>query len=231
LHELRTACLDVLKHMRQVWDDGGDVVLVGSGRSRETFTSGAVGTFAGFGVPLTTTMPGRSKAPTTTQGMMPLSLTVGAWLMQQVGTWDAEQTRATTQTGTVRGESVPGEWSPAEAVALGRDLAASADRVAIVAMGDGSSALSVSAPGYVVAGAREWQDSVQQALTKVDTATLAAVDPAVAARFGAAGRVPWQVLAGAVGSGEGWQGELAASDERYGVGYLAVRWFHRGSAP
>jgi hypothetical protein len=226
LHDLRAGCFDVLRHVRQVWSDGADMVLVGSGPRRDTFTPGAVGTFAGFGVPVTTTLPGPKDLRVGRNEHLPLSLSVGAWLMQQIGTWDRDPEVA----GSVWAESVAHDWPSAHAVALGRELAASADRVALVAMGDGSSALSESAPGYVVPGAREWQNGVQKALTHVDTSQLVALDPVDAVRFGAAGRVPWQVLAGAVGGSDGWQAESATADERYGVGYLAVRWFRAGGA-
>jgi hypothetical protein len=137
--------------------------------------------------------------------------------MNQVAQWDDAG-------GAVRAESVPVDIAPGEALAVGREIAASADRVALFVMGDGSSALSLNAPGYLVPGAREWQDRVTAAMASADVDALAAISPDDAARMGAMGRAAWQVLAGAADANEGWHAELLAQDDRYGVAYLVALW-------
>jgi hypothetical protein len=133
--------------------------------------------------------------------------------------------------GAVRAESVPVDIAPSDAMHVGRGIAASAERVAMVVMGDGSSALSLKAPGYLVPGAQDWQDAVTAAIATADRDALAAISPDDAARFGATGRAAWQVLAGATSASSGWQADLLAQDDRYGVAYLVAQWSRHGESP
>lgn len=215
LDDLRATCLEAMGHINRARQDGCDVVVVGAGPARETFAAGARGTFAGFGVPLDVTLPGPGEAPAAARSMPP-SLCVAAWLMQQVGGWDGRG-------GSVRAEAVPFGLSASGGAALGRDLAAATPRLALVVMGDGSNALSVRAPGYLVPGAEEWQSVATAALADADVATLASLDAEDGHRFGAAGRAAWQVLAAAAGAVP-TRGKLLATDRRYGVEYVVVQW-------
>ena len=222
LQEVRAACADAMKTVLHAWQDGCDVVLVGAGARRATFHPGAIGTFAGFGVPVTTTLPGPGESVAASDSArLPLSLTVGAWLMNQVAPWDDAG-------GAVRAESIPVDMAPSDAVDVGRQIAASAERVALVVMGDGSSALSLNAPGYLVPGAREWQDHVTTALASADVDALTAISAEDATQMGAKGRAAWQVLAGAADASEVWHAELLAQDDRYGVAYLVALWTRKG---
>jgi hypothetical protein len=219
LDDLRATCLEAMGHINRARQDGCDVVVVGGGPARETFAVGARGTFAGFGVPLDVTLPGAGEA----RGAgpwMPSPLCVAAWLMQRVGGWDRRG-------GSVRAEAVPFELSESGAAALGRDLATSTPRLALVVMGDGSNALSVRAPGYLVPGAEEWQSVATSAIADADAATLASLVAEDGRRFGAAGRAVWQVLAGAAGTLP-MQGKLLATDRRYGVEYVVAQWSAAG---
>ena len=65
-----------------------------------------------------------------------------------------------------------------------------------------------------------------EALAKADVGALARLDPGPAAELAAAGRAPWQVLAGAAGDGE-FTGALLADEAPYGVGYLVASWLRR----
>ena len=214
LDQVREACRDALSHVDQARRDGCDIVVVGGGPERCTFAPGATGSFAGFGVPVEVTLPGVPKQPTTAR--LPVSLSVASWLMRQVGPWDSAG-------GTLRAESVPFDLPRADAIALGAAWASSTDRLALVVMGDGSSALSAKAPGYLVPGAEEWQSVVTSALAGGDVATIAQLRQDDSARFGAAGRSAWQVLAGAAAEAT-VRGNLLASDTRYGVAYVVARW-------
>ena len=214
LATVRTACLDALK---PVLAANCDVVVVGvADRAhdvRETFAPGAAGSMAGFGVQITAHVPGVGGKDQADR-RLPLSLTVGAWLMSRFDEW-----------GRVRSTSLPSELATSGAWELGREIGASADRVAIVAMADGSSTLSLKAPGYLADGAEEWQATVTDAIASVDHEALAAVTAEDASRFGATGRAVWQVLAGAASaSGGQWRGEVLAADAPYGVGYVVASW-------
>jgi hypothetical protein len=58
-------------------------------------------------------------------------------------------------------------------------------------------------------------------LGRADSAVLATLDPDLAAELQAAGRAPWQVLAGVLET-SGLTGELAYHAAPYGVGYFVA---------
>lgn len=211
LESVRAACAAAIDQVRSAEPDL--VVVVGGGSELATFGPGSVGSLAGFGVPVRATLPG---AVPDADATLPLSLTVGAWLMAQHEGWPP-----------LRAESVPQTVTAGEAAAFGRQLAADADRVAIIAMGDGSAALTVKAPGYLVDGAQLWQKEIAQALADVDLDVIAAIDAAESSAFVVAGRPAWQVLAGAARdrtrSGR-WRGDLLADESPYGVAYPVATW-------
>ncbi|MGP4027718.1 hypothetical protein [Actinomadura sp. 3N407] len=147
---------------------------------------------------------------------LPLSLTIGRWLLER---HDADL--------GARYESVAFDASPEECVSLGRRLAESADRVALLVMGDGSACRSEKAPGYLDGRARPYDEVVARALGDADAAALAALDPGLSQELRAAGRAAWQVLAGAVGEG-GFTAALLADEAPYGVGYFVAAWSQTG---
>lgn len=118
---------------------------------------------------------------------------------------------------------------PGECERIGRTLAARSERVALLIMGDGSARRGVKAPGYLDERAVPFDDEIARALAGADTKALAAIDPTAASALMAAGRAPWQVLAGAVdGSGSPWRGELLSYRAPYGVGYFTAVWTPQG---
>lgn len=215
------------------------VVVVGGGPARASFGAGARGSLAGFGVPVEVVVPGDAPtacaptagAPTAKaevgEVVLPLSVAIGCWLLRDVRPGPARPGCPVVV------EVVAAETSAQEAAELGGELAASADRVGLLVMGDGSAALSLKAPGYLVEGATEWQRGVDQALGSADIEAVAALTADDARRFSAAGRAAWQVLAGAArGGGEpaserqgtSWIGTLLAAEAPYGVGYTVATW-------
>jgi hypothetical protein len=161
---------------------------------------------------------------------LPLALGVGTLLLDAVG---------------YRGPRVLhgiAEDEPAAAcLAIGRRIAASAPRVALLAVGDGTARRSESAPGYLDERAAPFDAAVERAVRDGDLPAIAALDPALAADLLAAGRPAWQALAGALSaghppaprraSGEQSAGFLAAdrpkteilySDAPLGVAYLVA---------
>lgn len=141
----------------------------------------------------------------------PLSLLIGAWLLGEAGVsaWS--------------GLTVAGDAAPADCLALGRELAADPRRIGLLVMGDGSARQSEHAPAHLHPRAVAFDDVVASALATADTAVLAALDPFIAAEVQAAGRAPWQVLAGAT-EGRGWNAHLDYSAAPYGVAYFVARW-------
>jgi hypothetical protein len=112
---------------------------------------------------------------------------------------------------------------PADCEEIGADLAAAADRVALLVMGDGAARHDVKAPGYVDPRAAEFDQSVHEAFAAGDPAALAALDPRLADELMAVGRAPWQVLAGAARDAEPVDCHASVTVP-YGVGYHVVTW-------
>jgi hypothetical protein len=203
LDQLRVACdaavLDLLAAEPTL------VVVVGGAPVVGPFGDGAWGSLAGFGVRVPVgSGPGE---PT-----LPLSLTLGRWLVSRAD-------------GEVRPLlfGVEPDAGADRCLALGEVLSGRADRVALLVMGDGSARRSVKGPGGLDPAAEPFDAAVADALAAGDPDALAALDPAHAADLLAAGRAPWQVLAGAA-RGAGWQGTVTWTGSPYGVTYLVATW-------
>ncbi|GHG56960.1 hypothetical protein GCM10018980_43230 [Streptomyces capoamus] len=112
---------------------------------------------------------------------------------------------------------------PDQCARTGRELAGRAGRVALLAVGDGSACRTLKAPGYLDERAAPFDAEVARALGAADAAGLEALDPGLARELQAAGRAPWQILAGAA-EGADLTGSLLYEDAPYGVGYLVATW-------
>jgi hypothetical protein len=149
---------------------------------------------------------------------LPLALGIGARLLDQAG-----------YTGPRTFHGI-GEDEPAAAcLAMGRELASSAPRVALLAVGDGSARRSAAAPGYLDERAAPFDETVERAVRDGDLPALAALDPALATDLLAAGRPAWQTLAGALSAPHApeaaaarLQTEVLYSDAPLGVAYLVA---------
>ncbi|WP_165985056.1 class III extradiol dioxygenase subunit B-like domain-containing protein [Streptomyces sp. YIM 98790] len=178
--------------------------------------AGTRGGFHGYGLPLEVTLGTPDPARPDDGGRLPLSLTVGAWLLAEAG-WTA---------APVTGLAVGPAMEPDRCADEGRLLAAAAERVALLVMGDGSVCRDRKAPGYLDERAIPFDDAVARALAGADTAALAGLDPALAAELGAAGRPAWQVLSGAAGSSR-MDARLLWHGAPYGVAYFTALWTAR----
>jgi hypothetical protein len=203
LDGLRTACDGAVDALAAAGPDL--VVVVGAAGAVGPFPEGAWGSLAPYGVRIPV---GDGAGPPT----LALSLTIGRWLLDR---------------GSVALPSVlfgvEAETATDRCLALGETLAGRADRVALLVMGDGSARRSLKGPGYLDPDAEPFDTEVETALAGADVAALAALDPARATRLLAAGRAPWQVLAGAAAGG-GWTGAVTWSGAPYGVTYLVATW-------
>jgi hypothetical protein len=146
---------------------------------------------------------------------LPLSLGIGARLLDEAGYAGPRSYRGI------------GMSAPAEAcLRLGRQVAASARRVALLAVGDGSARRSVSAPGYLDERAAPFDESVERAVRDGEWAALAALDKELAADLMADGRAAWQVLAGALtaegATPDGLRGDVLYAGAPLGVAYLVA---------
>jgi hypothetical protein len=210
LDALRAACADAVGVLAASRPDL--LVAVGPARGpRSTaYEPGAPGSFREFGVPVDVAL-GTGPAGAERPGAVPPSLAVAAWLLRE---WT---------TAPVRGLGVPEDLPPEECAEAGRTAAASAERVALLVMGDGTACRTLKAPGYLDERAGPFDAAVSAALAAADTDALGALDPALARDLKAAGRAPWQVLAGAGGKA-GLAGTLLHESAPYGVAYFVAAW-------
>ncbi len=210
---MRAACVVAVRRLQAARPDL--LILVGDADETGPRRGGERGSFAGFGVPLEVTL-GAGSAEGEPAGRLPLSLSVGTWLLQAAGT-----------VGVQGGFGVTASMSSTEAAATGVALAAQAERVALLVMGDGSARRSAKAPGALDDRAEDFDRVVATALAGADCAALLDLNEPLAAELMVAGRASWQVLAGA-GSGGPWRAEVTYDDAPYGVGYFVATWQREG---
>ncbi|WP_137992901.1 class III extradiol dioxygenase subunit B-like domain-containing protein [Streptomyces vilmorinianum] len=205
----RTACSDALALLAASRPDRLYVVGPAAEGARGPFPAGSAGSFAGFGVDLSVRL-GDGPAG---ERPLPASLAVAAWLLEHTDWADAP----------VEALGVGESLEPAGCVATGRGLAAAAERVALLVMGDGSACRTLKAPGYLDERAAAFDAEAARALGTADLDGLLALDEKLAYELKAAGRAPWQVLAGAA-QGADLEGRLLYEDAPYGVGYFVAAW-------
>ncbi|MFG2141765.1 class III extradiol dioxygenase subunit B-like domain-containing protein [Streptomyces sp. NPDC048650] len=210
LDALRAACLDAVGVLAAARPDRLVVLGPAEQAGRGPHPQGAIGSFRGFGVDLEVPLGAAEGAG---ERELPPSLSVGAWLLARAD-WDD---------APVEGLGVGEPLTRDRCLPVGREIAASAPRVALLVMGDGSARRTVKAPGYFDERAEGFDASAARALGSADTAALTALDEELAADLQVSGRACWQVLASAA-HGAGLQGELLREEAPYGVGYFVATW-------
>ncbi|MGA3488478.1 hypothetical protein ACK8GG_10750 [Micromonosporaceae bacterium DT55] len=192
------------------------VLIVGAAPRTHRFAPDDAGDLRAYGVAVEA---GLGAATRGGPHVLPLSLTIGAWLLARTGT------------GVPRfAQGVAADASPPECARLGARLAAEftaepARRVALLVTGDGSACRGERSPGHDDPRAEAYDRHVAAALAAADTRALLDLDPALSAALRAAGRPPWQVLAAAVeAAGGDWRGELSYDAAPYGVAYFVANW-------
>ncbi|WP_217552949.1 class III extradiol dioxygenase subunit B-like domain-containing protein [Streptomyces sp. GbtcB6] len=215
LDTARAACADALGVLAAARPDLLVVVGPAEQPGRGVFPQGSPGTFRGFGVEVDVRLGSGAAGERDAVGEreLPPSLAVAAWLLERTGWADAP----------VEGLGV-GELLEAErCVRAGREIAGRAARVAMLVMGDASACRTLKAPGYLDERAAPFDAEAARALGAADIAAIKALDTDLAAQLKAAGRAPWQVLAGAAEDAD-LAGALLYDDAPYGVCYLVATW-------
>ncbi|MYW67252.1 hypothetical protein GTY65_24760 [Streptomyces sp. SID8379] len=208
LDAARTACDAALGAVLAA--DPELLVVVGEGPRTAFHEQGARGTFRAFGVDVDVVLGAPSDIPAEP---LPLSLSVGAWLLARAG-WD----------GPVRGYEVPGDSSWPANGEDGVHIAALADRVGLLVMGDGTACRTLKAPGYLDERAEGVDAGIAAALRDLDAdGTLARLDADLSRELKISGRAPWQILSAAWDKDNG-TGDLLYEDAPYGVGYFVASW-------
>jgi hypothetical protein len=208
LADLRAACAAAASGL--VRARPGLIVVAGSGPSGRDYPWPSAGSLHRYGVPWSTG-PGRP--------VLPLSLTVGTWLLT-----GALAGNGRTAPGPVVLRAVTETASPAACRRLGARLAGLAPRVAMLVMGDASARKAIGVPGAQDPEAEEYDAGIAAALGAADAAALARLDPDRAAELRVTGRAPWQVLAGAAAGTPGLRGRLRLQTAPYDVSYLVASW-------
>jgi hypothetical protein len=212
LDALRAACDEAVDHLLAALGTGS-LIVVGADAATRTYGSEAAGSFGPYGLELTVGAG---------EPVLPLSLTIGRWLLTR-HSGGADGTLRDVKVQDVRFQGVAEDASTAECLELGAELAGSADRVALLVLGDGSACRGEKSPGYRDDRAEPYDAVVGGAFAAADAAVLAGLDPVSSRELLAAGRAAWQVLAGATGRTR-LRGTLLADEAPYGVGYLVASW-------
>ncbi len=217
LDTARAACTDALGLLAAARPDRLVVVGPVEEGGRRTYPRGTRGSFRGFGVDIDVRLGGADVDPAAAAAppelRLPSSLAVAAWLLERTGWSDAP----------IEGLGVGEPLEAERCIEIGRDIAARAERVALLVMGDASACRTLKAPGYLDERAAPFDASVARALGNADVAALKALDTELALELKASGRIPWQILAGAAEKA-GLSGALLYEDAPYGVGYLVATW-------
>lgn len=203
LAKVRAACLEAVHALVAVPADL--MVLVGDAPTTGPLPPGTLASLAGFGVNVVV-RPG--PGPT----RVPLSLTVGTWLLDQAG-YRANRLAF----------GVSDDVSPERAATLGAVLGDREPRVAMLVLGDGAARREESSPGWADPRGVSFDETVSAALGAGDPEALSNLDPALARELWCSGRAAWQVLAGASG-GMALTARSLLDEAPLGVGYHVATW-------
>jgi len=209
------------------------IAVVGGAPADHEYGAEASGDLRGFGV---------RAAVGAGEPVLPLSLTVGRWLLERAGVLGSVGSDRGSggpvrgSGGAVRGPAEPAvtfravsQRAPAaDCLRLGAGIAGRAPRVALLAMGDASARRARAAPEVPDPRAEEYDEDVAEALAAADARWLARLDPALDDELVVAGRAAWQVLAGAA-NGQRLHGRLHCMAAPYGVTYLVASWGEPGT--
>jgi hypothetical protein len=147
---------------------------------------------------------------------LPHALAIGAWLLQRHG----------GPNDATRFQAISEDLPAADCADLGRALAGGERRVGLLVCGDGSACRTEKAPGYFDPDAPAWDEAALAALRRGEPTGLLALDGELGARLLAAGRAPWQVLAGAAGD-DAFDATVDWADAPYGVMYVVGTWMRK----
>ncbi len=216
--ELRAACAAAVAGLAAARP--GLMVIVGRADRTAVYESTAAGSLRDFGVPFST-----GAGPP----VLPLSLTVGVWLVRRFAAVPADGTgprpwrpplspplsspSSPSPPWQLRLQAVAADMPTADCLRLGAELAALAPRVALLAMGDASARKAAGVHGAADLAAEGYDAEVRAAFAAADPGRLARLDAALDSELMVAGRAAWQVLAGAAGAAAG-DGAAAGNGRR-----------------
>lgn len=210
LDDLRAACAVAI---RRVLDTRPDrLLMVGAGR--ELHGQGLGGSTARYGLDVHVGVAGDSS--------LPLSLTIGCWLLEQAG-------------GEVAVEYVglaPGT-PPGECAARLEDEVAGARPTGVLAMADLAATLTTASPGYLDRRAAAFDRAVVAALARGDAGALVDLDAELADQLWCSGVPALAALGGAARSvgAAAITPRIEYDAAPYGVGYVVADWLVEPALP
>lgn len=212
LPELRAACAAAVGRLLGAAPDV--IAVVGAGPDTATWDPDDRLDLSAYApaMPPGATPPLPAGAATGLRGKpgLPLAVGIGALLLDEAGYAGPRVLQAIDEAAPV-----------ADCLRLGQWLAGAAPRVALLAVGDGSTRRGPAAPGYLDERAVPFDDAVLRALRSGDMAALAELDPDLARDLVATGRAAWQVLAGAF-AGARPATEIGYAADPFGVAYVVA---------
>lgn len=228
LQALREASVGVVEAMLSA--EPQTVVVLGSGATPGELPDTAWGSLRPYGVPVDVVPPA---ADLTHDPALPLSLTVGAWLLGQAG-WTGRTRWVCTGLSAGATTVAAGPHGPSTGVGGPRDGgggdesvrgldAGDGERVAVLAMGEGSARRLATGPGGEDPDAAGYDELVVKAIACGDSDALLEMDPAEGDRLLVTGLGPWRTVATAA-QGHGVTADLRYAGTPYGVTYLAAHW-------
>jgi hypothetical protein len=208
--KLRESCLQIAARLAGA---ATNWVAVGAGAAPAALARADVGTFADFGVDVEVRLG--SSADAEPDPSMPLPALIAGWLRGSAGA-DEVQVR-------ILAADTPADGCRRYGARLAEEFGG-ADPVGLLVLGDGSHRHGERAVGRPDERAGGFDDAVSAALAAADPSALLDIDADLARSLGAAGRVPWQVLAGVAETIGSWRcvgHDLAVP---FGVAYHLAEW-------
>jgi len=190
-----------------------DWVAVGAGAAATVLAPTDVGTFADFGVDIQVRLSASAEAEP--DPSMPLPALIAGWLRGRAG--------ADTVGVRILAADTPADGCRRYGARLAEEFGG-AGPVGLLILGDGSHRHGDRAVGRPDERAGDFDDAVSTALATADPSALLDIDVELARSLGAAGRAPWQVLAGFAEATGPWRcagHELAVP---FGVAYHLAEW-------
>ena len=205
LADLRAACRTAIQRIAL---PGRQLAIIGAGERSAWFTPGTRGSLAGYGVDLEVSLG----SELTGQIELPLSLTVGAWLLHDALGRDA----------VADAICVGPDWWDRDPFDLG---VFDREDFVLLVMGDGSARRSTAAPGYLDDRAAAFDADVVAAMRSGNGLSLleAYVDPDTGAELLAAGVPVWNAVGSLLGDLT-FDAEVLYDAAPYGVGYVVATW-------
>lgn len=186
LADLRAACDAVVQTLIETRP--ARILVIGAGDPDTDLDESAGGTLAGYGVDVHAGGASRE---------LPLSLTIGAWLLDRAG-WTGPRTYSTGC------PDMDGD-------------------VAMLVMADGTTARSLQAPGFLDERAEPYDAAIATALATGDPAALVQLDADLGAELGATG-IPALRTLGELTKGTDVTARLLYDGAPFGVGYFVADW-------